>query len=398
MTAKCRTFLPCLLTTSTLAALLLVGCTSNNTPPATGESDSGTVTEAVAETALATESTADSETLLSSEPLPESESEAATESETLPETETETETETEPETLSASVTADKAVYEVDEEIILTASGNPGDTVAFFPAAFDITTQKPIYYATFDGENAIPVGEPISLCDLPGQNRKVKEVAFYYGVLPVGDYRAVVTSPEGEVLAETTLTIRFTKATITTGAELAAKCLDVALNYKTLYVNGCFGAPMTDQNKQRYTQNTAYNRQPERQAIINAASSDTFGFDCVCLIKGLLWGWDGDLGHVYGGAAYQANGVPDITEEAMIERSHDVSTDFTQIEVGEVVWIQGHIGVYIGNGLAVECTPAWEDCVQISACNSVRKGYNRRTWTKHGKLPYLEYTGEYESVR
>ncbi len=33
--------------------------------------------------------------------------------------------------------------------------------------------------------------------------------------------------------------------ITTGAELAERCLDVARNYKTLYVMGCFGAPLNE---------------------------------------------------------------------------------------------------------------------------------------------------------
>ncbi len=372
-----------------LIALSLAGCAEEGTVPAATE---------FPETAAATETPAETLPETSAETIAHTVDTAETVAETVPETIPETVPETEPETVAASVTADKAVYEVDEVITVTATGNPDDRVAFFPAHFDIAKQKPIYYATFAGEQAIESGKPVDVTTLPGQNRKVTEVAFYYGVLPVGDYRLVVTSPEGEVRAEATVTVQFTKETITTGAELAAKCLDVALNYKTLYVNGCFGAPMTDANKPRYLQNTAYNRQPERQALINAASADTFGFDCVCLIKGLLWGWDGDLGHVYGGASYQANGVPDITEESMIERSSDVSTSFRQIEVGEVVWIQGHIGVYVGNGLAVECTPAWEDCVQITACNTRRPGYNQRMWTKHGKLPYLDYTGEYESVR
>ena len=51
---------------------------------------------------------------------------------------------------------------------------------------------------------------------------------------------------------------------------------------------------------------------------------------------------------------------------------------------------GHIGVYIGNGLAVECTPKWDNCVQITACNRKVEGYNRRNWTKHGRLPYVTY--------
>lgn len=169
-----------------------------------------------------------------------------------------------------------------------------------------------------------------------------------------------------------------------------KLTDIAKNYKTLYVMGCFGAPLTAANKKRYTSNHTYNKQSARTAMINAASEDTFGFDCVCLIKGVLWGWNGDKTKSYGGAGYAVNGVPDIGADTMITKCSNVSTDFSKIEVGEAVWCSGHIGVYIGNGLAVECTPRWENKVQITACNCSKNGYNRRDWTKHGKLPYIEY--------
>lgn len=179
----------------------------------------------------------------------------------------------------------------------------------------------------------------------------------------------------------------------TNIELANKLKDIAKNYKTLYVMGCFGAPMTASNKKRYTQNHSYNRQPERTAMINAASADTFGFDCVCLIKGVLWGWHGDKNAVYGGATYTSNGVPDIGADQMIKVCKNVTTDFSKIEVGEAVWMEGHIGVYVGDGLAVECTPRWKNKVQITACNRNVSGYDRRNWTKHGKLPYVEYKTE-----
>ena len=87
----------------------------------------------------------------------------------------------------------------------------------------------------------------------------------------------------------------------TNTEFVAKLKDIATNYKTLYVMGCFGAPMTTANKKRYTQNHSYNKQASRTAMINAATSDTFGFDCVCLIKGVLWGWSGDKNKTCGGA-------------------------------------------------------------------------------------------------
>lgn len=181
--------------------------------------------------------------------------------------------------------------------------------------------------------------------------------------------------------------------VMTNKELAAKLRDVATNYKTLYVMGCFGAPMTEANKTRYCNNHSYNKKAARTAMIKAASADTFGFDCVCLIKGILWGWSGNKNATYGGAKYASNGVPDIGADSMITKCSELSTNFNDIEVGEAVWMRGHIGVYIGDGLAVECTPSWENKVQITACNCTKSGYKRRNWTKHGKLPYIEYVKE-----
>ena len=180
------------------------------------------------------------------------------------------------------------------------------------------------------------------------------------------------------------------ATIMTASEFIKKLKDVATNYKTLYVMGCFGAPMTASNKTRYINHHSYNAQASRVKCINAAIADTFGFDCVNLIKGILWGWNGDKTKTYGGAKYKVNGVPDTNADGMIKLCNNVSTDFSNIQPGEAVWTNGHIGVYIGDGLAVECTPAWKNCVQITACNNPKSGYNTRKWKKHGKLPYIQY--------
>lgn len=177
----------------------------------------------------------------------------------------------------------------------------------------------------------------------------------------------------------------------------SKAVDIAKNYKTLYVMGCFGAPMTAANKARYINNGAsgnYNAQASRKAMIQAADEDTFGFDCVCLIKGILWGWSGDASRTYGGAVYASNGVPDLSADSMLQVCTGVSASgWADMAPGEVVWMTGHIGIYIGGGLAVECSPKWENKVQITAVGNIRKkaGYDTRTWTKHGKLPYVDYT-------
>ena len=152
------------------------------------------------------------------------------------------------------------------------------------------------------------------------------------------------------------------------SEFVKKLKDVAQNYKTLYVMGCFGAPLNGSNVTRYCTNHSYNKDATRTAMIKAAANQSppvFGFDCVCLIKGVLWGWNGNASKTYGGASYAVNGVPDIGADTMITKCSGVTTDFSKIEVGEAVWCSGHIGVYVGDGLAVECTPRWENDVQTS---------------------------------
>ncbi len=167
---------------------------------------------------------------------------------------------------------------------------------------------------------------------------------------------------------------------------------IATNYKTLYILGAFGAPMNAKNKNRYTHNYSYNSQATRKNKILNVSSDTFGFDCVCLIKGILWGWNGNQNMTYGGATYCSNGVPDVNADQMMNYCTNISNNFSNIQIGEVVHMAGHIGIYIGDGLAVECTPIWKDGVQITAVGNIGKknGYNTRYWEKHGMLRFIDY--------
>lgn len=180
--------------------------------------------------------------------------------------------------------------------------------------------------------------------------------------------------------------------IKTARQLAQAALDVATAYDTVYVLGCIGSPMTMQNQNRYMDAHAFNCKPERKKAIQEKDKNAFGFDCVCFIKSLLWGWQGNSNHVFGGAVYKSNGVPDIDADFMIAACKDISTDFADIQVGEALWIKGHIGIYVGDGKAVECTYRWRDGVQITAVHNLGNiaGLNGRTWTKHGKLPWVSY--------
>ena len=124
---------------------------------------------------------------------------------------------------------------------------------------------------------------------------------------------------------------------------------------------------------------------------------SWNFDCVILVKAILWGWNGDKNASHGGAKYASNGVYDDNADGLIKRCKQVSTDFSKIVPGEVLWMAGHVGVYVGNGKVIECTAAWEGKVLYSDINSkgkrTRNGKSVGYWKKHGKLPYLEYVIE-----
>lgn len=180
-----------------------------------------------------------------------------------------------------------------------------------------------------------------------------------------------------------------------------------LNYKTLYVHGCFGAPMNSKYKERYKNNTPYNRKPERQAMIDAAESDRFGFDCIGLIKAIAGNWCASLTLNYGGTQVnkEANGIsygpahmPDYSADGLFNANTKymlgISKDFSKIKPGAVLHMDGHVGVYLGDGKVIECSPKWANGVQISNLGNVgNKTGNYRIWIDYGYLPFVNYAEE-----
>lgn len=157
--------------------------------------------------------------------------------------------------------------------------------------------------------------------------------------------------------------------------------------KTLYVMGGFGAPAGyGTNRTRYKANHEYNRDPVRQAMIDQCDDDTFFFDCGGLGKAILWGWDGKTNRVYGGAAYKKDDIPDFGANSAMSYCTEVSSNMNKIAVGEWLWMDGHVGFYVGDGQVIECTPSWKNCVQYTKLS-------QRKWQKHGKLRFISYVQE-----
>lgn len=171
------------------------------------------------------------------------------------------------------------------------------------------------------------------------------------------------------------------------SDFTSKLKEIATSEKTVYAWGMFGSQITKsvvsgkagQYPAWYTKTRINNA----FAPHYGKNPPYWGFDCVGLVKGVLWGWEANPAKVNGGAVYASQGVPDISADTMIARCTDVSADFSSPSVGEFVWMKGHCGVYVGDGKVVESTPKWKNGVQITALTA-------RKWCKHGKLPYLEY--------
>lgn len=188
------------------------------------------------------------------------------------------------------------------------------------------------------------------------------------------------------------------AYLMTAKELIDKAIYIAKNYKTIYMYAAYGFQVTDKtiaNKAKQNLNNWYtSRNINKLKAVANQTPPTWGFDCVNLYKAIFWGWNGDESKEKGGAVYGTNGVPDTNADGLFSRCSNKSADFSTIQPGEAVWISGHFGLYIGDNLVVECTPTWDDGVQITGLLNVKKmdGYNNRRWTKHGFLPYVDYAG------
>lgn len=171
-------------------------------------------------------------------------------------------------------------------------------------------------------------------------------------------------------------------------DFVSKLYNISTTDKTVYAWGMFGSPITKSIVSgKAKQYPTWYTDAKIKGVFEPLYGKTpivWGFDCIGLIKAVLWGWEGNTSKSYGGAVYASNGVPDLSADATIERCSEVSTNFSNISVGEFLWMKGHCGIYIGNGQVVESTPAWKNGVQITSLKA-------RNWLKHGKLPWVEYS-------
>ena len=144
-----------------------------------------------------------------------------------------------------------------------------------------------------------------------------------------------------------------------------------------YVYGTYGNVLTESLLQ------------DRAAVFGGEVTDYMDFirqnwlgkrtaDCVGLIKGYGW-YDAESGEIKVGS----NGMMDVGANATVKGTIDTIPEVP----GLAVWVDGHIGIYIGNGEVIE------------AMNTLR-GVTRtqlagREWTHWLQIPYISYVENME---
>lgn len=134
------------------------------------------------------------------------------------------------------------------------------------------------------------------------------------------------------------------------------------------------------------------------------SNGKFRMDCVLSVKGIFWQFKADKNKARGGAIYKSNGVADFSCNGALSYCTNVSTRFDNLVAGEYLCMKGtkynHTGIYLGNGKVFECTTSWgtNKCIISDIDKNGTRTYNGKKssankWTYHGKLIYIDYSGQ-----
>ena len=176
------------------------------------------------------------------------------------------------------------------------------------------------------------------------------------------------------------------AYLMTACEFVAKAKEIEKT-TTAYMWGTYGRPITqsliDAKKVQYPNRYSTSYMNKLKTLIGKG----FGWDCCGLIKGILWGWDGVKN-----VPYSVNGVPDTNVMGFFNKGLNKSTNWKDIPIGAILHKPTHMGIYIGDGLAIEATSAWQSKVMTTYVSNigVKSGYYGHAWDSFYLLEWINY--------
>ena len=154
----------------------------------------------------------------------------------------------------------------------------------------------------------------------------------------------------------------------------------AHNDKWGYVMGTFGLVLTESLLEAKIRQLPDDILPYED-FIRANYIGRRTADCIGLIKSYSW-YDVDTGKIN----YGSNGMPDVGADGIYRNAREKGPISTMPEIpGLLVHSNGHIGIYIGDGYAIEAMGTRYGVVKTKVKN--------RNWTGWCKNPYIDYIEE-----
>lgn len=144
-----------------------------------------------------------------------------------------------------------------------------------------------------------------------------------------------------------------------------------------YVYGTYGEVLTESilttKISQFPEQVGENEEFIRQHWLGGRTAD-----CIGLIKGYAW-FNCDTGQI----EYRSNGVRDTGSDPMLDMANEKGTIDTMPDIpGIAVWMDGHIGIYVGDGQTIHAANTELGVIMTPLAQS--------GWTHWLKIPYITY--------
>ena len=151
----------------------------------------------------------------------------------------------------------------------------------------------------------------------------------------------------------------------------------ALSHGWGYVYGTYGEVLNESilttKISQFPEQVGENEEFIRQHWLGGRTAD-----CIGLIKGYAW-FTCDTGQI----EYRSNGVRDTGSDPMLDMATEKGTIDTMPDIpGIAVWMDGHIGIYVGDGQIIHAANTELGVIMTPLAQS--------GWTHWLKIPYITY--------